>query len=401
MSDDGVDPGLQSIMEDIDRLSSGSNDRGAFKPYQLEECTGLSQFLARHLDDSQLDLTDGTVMLAVLRTVDARARPFPVTRPGPADQTDARRTLAVGILIRLYDDNQQYPAGIKARRSLVDRRLGIGWRGTYLTRPVAFRKLIEGYLRFIEAQLRRHDVRDEIVRAVAAELQSQQHDLPRSEESHSLVPSHPPAEVGSSVPQPLRPLKRSVVLFGSGGLVLLVLVLVIAWALLSDTDNAPSGQGVGSTEISAQDAAALEQRFDGKDPRGKSGGNTKCADPPDSYVVPSSQPPVEGPEGATVGAIQLRASPSRDCPTVVWARVYWNNDPTATYQIPQGWTLHVVSHRPDTNDNHDEQEPASASKIPYGLSAMMSTARGCVFVEVYFTNGDQKTAPAVTTCVKT
>ncbi|MBF6259870.1 hypothetical protein IU468_26690 [Nocardia farcinica] len=96
--------------------------------------------------------------------------------------------------------------------------------------------------------------------------------------------------------------------------------------------------------------------------------------------------------------MQLRASPK--CPTVIWARVVWNNDLAATYQIPPGWTLHVVSHRPDTQTAHDETELASASKIPYGLGAMLSTARGCVFVEAYFTNGDQRTASAATSCVR-
>ncbi|MBF4996682.1 hypothetical protein IRT45_05875 [Nocardia sp. BSTN01] len=111
----------------------------------------------------------------------------------------------------------------------------------------------------------------------------------------------------------------------------------------------------------------------------------------------SSHPPVEGPDGTRVGTIELRSSPK--CKAVVWGRVLWNNDPAATYQIPRGWTLHVITHRPDTRDYFDQPEPSHDSPIPYALSAMMSTARGCVFVEAYFTDGVRRTASAATSCV--
>lgn len=182
-----------------------------------------------------------------------------------------------------------------------------------------------------------------------------------------------------------------------GAAAVVIAAVLVGFVTLGRDGAALSTNSAGPS--AAVNAGELESRFDGKDQRGLRSSDSRCADPPDSISVPASQPPIQGPDGAQVGNIQLRASSSLACPTVVWARVLWNNDPAATYQIPPSWTLHVVSHRPDANDMHDETEPASDSKIPYALSAMMSSARGCVYVEGYFTSGDKKTAPAVTSCV--
>jgi hypothetical protein len=145
-------------------------------------------------------------------------------------------------------------------------------------------------------------------------------------------------------------------------------------------------------------ATQLEARYDGKDPRGLSGTDTKCADPPPSQAVPSSTPPVYGPDGQQVGTVELRTSPI--CP-VIWARVLWNSDPNATYQIPPGWTLHVIAHRPETNTVFDFPEPSGPGPIPYGLGPMLTTLRGCVYVEAYFMNDatQQKTHTVPTSCV--
>jgi hypothetical protein len=144
------------------------------------------------------------------------------------------------------------------------------------------------------------------------------------------------------------------------------------------------------------DAAQLEARYDGKDPRGLSGSDSRCADPPPSQPVPADNPPVYGPDGEQVGTVELRTSPI--CP-VIWARVLWNSDPNATYQIPAGWVLYVVAHRPDTNTLSDFPEPSGPGPIPYGLGPMLTTVRGCVYVEAYFTNGNQKTHAVPTSCV--
>ena len=89
---------------------------------------------------------------------------------------------------------------------------------------------------------------------------------------------------------------------------------------------------------------------------------------------------------------------------MVWARAPWNNDrgeadPDAVYQIPAGWVLHVITHRPGTATSVDTPEPSIAGPIPYGLSTMLTTARGCVYVEAYFSNGDDRTVSALTPCV--
>ncbi|MFD4367764.1 hypothetical protein [Rhodococcus sp. NPDC058521] len=159
---------------------------------------------------------------------------------------------------------------------------------------------------------------------------------------------------------------------------------------------------LGSDHRSQSDAARHELQYDGKDPRGLDGADSRCADPPPSLEVKASRPPVLGPDGTVVGVVEVRTSAS--CPGVVWARVPWNNDrgeadPSAVYQIPAGWVLHVVTHRPGTATSVDTPEPSVAGPIPYGLSTMLTTARGCVYVEAYFSNGDDRTVSALTPCV--
>jgi len=149
-------------------------------------------------------------------------------------------------------------------------------------------------------------------------------------------------------------------------------------------------------------ASELEQRYDGKLPGGQDGGTeSRCADgnlPPSLIVDRATTPPVMGPEGDQVGNVQLRKS--QVCPTIVWARVLWQGDERGKYQIPPGWTLHVVMHRPDTKSKFDEPEASSASEIPYALSGMIASARGCVYAEAYFTKGDTRTASVPTSCIQ-
>lgn len=151
-----------------------------------------------------------------------------------------------------------------------------------------------------------------------------------------------------------------------------------------------------SSPSSASSAVALERRYDGKDPRGLEGGDSRCADPPTSQPVSSVHPSVIGPDGKDAGSIELRTSAI--CP-VIWARVLWNDDLTTTYRIPDGWTLHIVAQRPKTKTRRDSPVQASLTPIEYGLSSMLATVRGCVFVEVYFANGDRRTPAARTPCV--
>ncbi|MFD6073749.1 hypothetical protein, partial [Amycolatopsis lurida] len=141
---------------------------------------------------------------------------------------------------------------------------------------------------------------------------------------------------------------------------------------------------------------ALMAHYDGKDPRGIPPGNVKCAAPPPSEPVHGApMPGVFGPEGIEVGVVQLRRSPI--CP-VIWARVLWNGQEDYPYKIPDGWTLHVIIHRPATLTKDDATEPSRPTPIPHALSMMLTTQPGCVYVEVYFEKGGVKTTPAYTSC---
>lgn len=99
--------------------------------------------------------------------------------------------------------------------------------------------------------------------------------------------------------------------------------------------------------------------------------------------------------------MELRKSPI--CPTAVWARVLWGGNEDSKYEIPAGWTLHSVMHRPVTNTVIDEPDQSYAAETPYVVSRMISSARGCVYAEAYFARDDQpdiKTAIARTSCVQ-
>lgn len=175
------------------------------------------------------------------------------------------------------------------------------------------------------------------------------------------------------------------------GVVVVVLVLATGAYFGLSTTLSHSGSS------SSFNAAQLERRYDGKDPRGTAGVSSKCSDPPPSQLVASSNPPVFGVNGKIVGHMELRTSPI--CP-VIWARVIWNGGPDATYRIPSGWTLHIVAHRPETKTSHDSPDVPSENPIQYGLSSMLVSVRGCVYVEVYFSKSDRRTAVARTSCVK-
>lgn len=154
-----------------------------------------------------------------------------------------------------------------------------------------------------------------------------------------------------------------------------------------------------------REAAALEQKYDGKIARGDDGGDTRCADgdmPPSEPVEGAPRPPVLDQFGNQIGTVQLRTSVSKKCPPVVWARVRWGDKDDGLYVIPPGLTLQVETHRPDTGTTVAEPE-SSHSPIGYAYSAMLVTIRGCAFVKVYFTDDNTKkvvSTPTVTMCAK-
>jgi hypothetical protein len=141
----------------------------------------------------------------------------------------------------------------------------------------------------------------------------------------------------------------------------------------------------------ATSASAIEQRYDGKDPTGKDGLNSKCADPPPSQPVSQVHPSVIGPSGKVVGHVELRTSPI--CP-VIWARVYWLN---GSYLMPPGWSLHIVMHR-RAHSKTSQYISHDTSNYVYGN--MLSTVSGCVYAEVYFVKGSRHTSPALTPCLR-
>gem|GEM_PF-6309784 len=145
------------------------------------------------------------------------------------------------------------------------------------------------------------------------------------------------------------------------------------------------------------DAKQAERQWDGKDPRH---GPPGCVDPPPSDRVDVLRPEVVGPDGKVVGQIELRTYHPAECPSVIWGRVLWDGRPEGTYSIPEGWTLHVVAHRPSTNTHAELTETSRSTPVKYGLGPMLVTARGCVAVEAYFSNvqGLPTTPPAATVC---
>ncbi|TWP45952.1 hypothetical protein FKR81_37665 [Lentzea tibetensis] len=191
------------------------------------------------------------------------------------------------------------------------------------------------------------------------------------------------------------------------------IIVLLDWAGMVRIGSPSSSKG---PETKAEDIRALEQRYDGKDPRGygkyprskEVERDSVCADKArPSEDLKENKPPVMGPDGKDVAVIELRRSTVPECETIIWARVLWNErNETATYKIPDGWTLHVIAHRPSTKTSFDFPEPEDGpngrhdSPILYALSPMMTTASGCAYVEVYFTNSDRRTVSASTSCVK-
>lgn len=102
-------------------------------------------------------------------------------------------------------------------------------------------------------------------------------------------------------------LGRRPIVAGIATVVLVLAVVAVVVALTRDSG--------ADTRWNGMTASELEQRYDGKDPRGHDGDQSHCADPPASQMVDSSSPPVMGPERNQVGTVQLRKSavcPTRD-----------------------------------------------------------------------------------------
>ena len=171
-------------------------------------------------------------------------------------------------------------------------------------------------------------------------------------------------------------------------------ILTNGFGLISSSSSSAGPTPSASTHRSTSNqspssADATEQRYDGKDPAGKDGPRSKCADPPASQPVSQVHPPVLGPDGSVVGYIQLRTSPI--CP-VIWAQVDWLHH---SYLMPPGWSLFILMHR-RIHPKTIQYESHDTSKYVYGN--MLVTISGCVYAEVYFADGSRRTPSAVTQC---
>lgn len=228
-----------------------------------------------------------------------------------------------------------------------------------------------------------------------------------SSQNRMADPTPTPTATIERSPAPPRSPKRAgrgrvlAPLLGAGLVVLTVVAGAIILTHHDDATPAPTPSPTASPTMeptwNGMTAAQLEQRYDKKLPQGQNGQESHCSDPPKSQPVDgASVPPVFGPDGTMVARLHLRKSPI--CPTVVWARVVWNDDENATFTIPPGWTLHVVMNRPDTKTMVDETEPQHGSTIHYAYGRMLTSARGCVYAAAYFTKGD---APPPTEVVPT
>jgi hypothetical protein len=138
-------------------------------------------------------------------------------------------------------------------------------------------------------------------------------------------------------------------------------------------------------------ATRIEHRYDGKDPSGKDGPGTTCADVRHpSQPISQIHPSLVGPGGQVVGHVELRTS---SICQVVWARVYWRG---GKYTLPPGWSLHIQMHR-RIDPKVIQYVPSDTSDYVYGN--MLATVRGCAYAKVFFKNGSRQTPPAITPCV--
>ncbi|MGW7539427.1 hypothetical protein [Amycolatopsis sp. NPDC054798] len=218
---------------------------------------------------------------------------------------------------------------------------------------------------------------------------------------HDAVPDTLDDTSGTASSTPAEPLgpPRGRRAWWIGGSVAAVVVVAVVFVALPNAEEKPAATVPSGSTAAAPDPA-LMAKYDGFDPRGIDGG-PRCADaPPSQPIEGASTPPVIGPEGSEVGVLHLRRSPL--CATV-WVRVIWKDDEIALYKVPDGWTLHVVVHRPSTHTVIDATEPEpgkppNAGPIMMALSRMLTAQPGCVFGEAYFTKDNMRTNAATTSC---
>ncbi|MEV0707385.1 hypothetical protein [Nocardia aurea] len=200
MTVDEIGAGIREITADLHWLSSKDSGRAACHYELLRERSSIGKFLSGLLEDAGLDLTDPKIVLAVLRAVDAEAQPFPENPPGRFAITNVHRTLATGILIRLYDDREaEYPTKIGLRRQRVQEVFELGHRGTHQDRNGD--DLFRGYLQFIETTLRDKDKYDRVVAAANRVLLPSPYLLADTAVLPTVLNTQPPSKREKSRPR--------------------------------------------------------------------------------------------------------------------------------------------------------------------------------------------------------
>lgn len=382
---------IERAAQELTQLFDQS-ENGVFNLEVLRGLTFLRSVVTGPLaGETSIDISDAVGIQDILREIDHHARRYPSPTVSDDDKfsiTDKVQT--VGLLIRV--DDRLGKRALGERRKAASRVVGIGPRELYRDRR-RLRDFLLAYVVYLRDVLADPETRRQIVAEVAAvqRLRSGGHHA-------STLPGdggQPQAKDQPAVPTLLategRRWRRRLLVSG-----------VAAFAL---TVVGVAGLGINryvSDRSSADevDVSALQTRYDGKDPRGLDGADSQCADPPPSQpLAGASEPPVIGPDGTVVGRVQLRTSET--CPFVIWARVVWGDDSSAVYQVPVGWTVHVIAHRPATNTTVDESESGGAGPVPYLLSAMLVAADGaCVYVETYFEGDGLRMPSAQSSCVR-
>jgi hypothetical protein len=209
----------------------------------------------------------------------------------------------------------------------------------------------------------------EIIRDVAAELARYQEEQLAA--SRAVKPRH------------AGPRARRALWYAAVGALVLTALGVSLYFVLRPGPQAATG---------ASYATRIEHRYDGKDPTGKDGPGTTCADlQHPSQPISQVHPSVIGPNGKVVGSVELRTS---SICQVVWARVYWQG---GKYVLPPGWAFYIQMHR-RVHPKMVQFVSHDTSKYVYGN--MLATVSGCAYAEVFFAKGTKHTRPAITACLK-
>lgn len=358
-NDSAIDESLRKdAVADLVHLS-GDAGTGVYVLSDLAAADGLRTWAEMALRDESVDLADPKVLQRLLRELDryARANPTRARSVGKGQKfTVTEAVQAVGWMICL-DSSRGSGTGLESRRDDAVNTTKISRRELYPTR-VSEHRLFDTYLDYLRETLSDEGTRKEV--------------LPSEDVTSSpWWRNHRRVLIGAIV---------VVLVFAAGA-------AVVLWPHRDESRNPY--------------AMTLDERarFDNKDARGYDSPDSKCADPPPSDRLGDTSPTVVGPNGDAVAIIQLRTSAI--CPSVVWARVVWGGDPNRLFQIPDGWTLHTVLHRPSTSTTIEALDQSSAgTPVQYGLSKMLTTeGRHCVYAEAYFSNGATTTTPSTTSCM--